>query len=125
MIKSSPPVMISLLGPFAARHVDGAELDLPKKAQALLAFLLINKGRRVGRDELSALLWSNTGSEQARQSLRQCLSVLRKTLADAATSLVARGDALVLDPATTLAMRCRRMGAAGKVTVAGGPKHGG
>ena len=102
MIKSSPPVMISLLGPFAARHVDGAELDLPKKAQALLAFLLINKGRWIGRDELSALLWSNTGSEQARQSLRQCVSVLRKTLPDAASSFVARGDALVLDPATTL-----------------------
>jgi DNA-binding SARP family transcriptional activator len=38
-------------------------------------------GQRVSRDKLAALLWSSTGPEQGRQSLRQTLSTLRKELA--------------------------------------------
>ena len=74
------PITVLLLGSFAAKNGGGGELLLPKKAQALLAYLIVNRGRRISRDELSALLWSNSGSEQARQSLRQCLSVLRRAL---------------------------------------------
>ena len=95
-----------LLGPFAARKGDGTEVVLPKKAQALLAFLIVSRDGRVSRDDLATLLWSNSGSEQARQSLRQCLSVLRRTmdLASAAWLKVSvnavallSGDALATD----------------------------
>ncbi len=67
-----------LLGSFSAEG--GRGVVLPKKAQALQAFLLLQRGREVARDDLAALLWSNTGSEQARQSFRQCLSVIRRAL---------------------------------------------
>jgi DNA-binding SARP family transcriptional activator/TolB-like protein len=83
-----------LLGPFAARDGKGTAVVLPKKTQALLGFLLSESGREVARDDLAALLWSNTGTEQARQSLRQCLSGLRRTLPDG--FLVSQGEKIAL-----------------------------
>ena len=94
--------MVMLLGPFAAKNGEGADLVLPKKGQALLAFLMVNRGRQVARDDLSALLWSNTGSDQARHSLRQCLSVFRRTFAHAAGPLLVQTDKLTLSHATAL-----------------------
>lgn len=81
---------LALLGPFEFRQGDGLPLRLPKKAQALLAYLAMQKGRMVPREQLSTMLWGNSGTEQARQSLRQCLAVLRSTLgADASEAIVA------------------------------------
>jgi DNA-binding SARP family transcriptional activator len=51
-----------------------------KKAQALLAYLAVKPAQRVSREKIAALLWSSTGPDQARQSLRQTLSMLRKEL---------------------------------------------
>jgi DNA-binding SARP family transcriptional activator/TolB-like protein len=90
----STPMRVMLLGPFAAKDGKGTVVVLPKKAQALLGFLLSENGREVGRDDLATLLWSNTGTEQARQSLRQCLSGLRRTLPDG--SLVSQGEKIAL-----------------------------
>jgi DNA-binding SARP family transcriptional activator len=53
---------------------------LSNKAQALVAYLAVNPGRRHSRDKLAALLWPNTGDEHARQSLRQTLVTLRRVL---------------------------------------------
>ena len=53
---------------------------LPKKAQALLAFLALQPEQRHSREKLATLLWGNSGSEQARHSLRQTLFGLRKAL---------------------------------------------
>ena len=97
-------ITITLLGAFAAKNGDGAEVVLPKKARALLAFLIVNRGRQISRDELAALLWSNTNSEQARQSLRQCLSVLRRAFHPYMTDwLAVQADALTLAIDTSLA----------------------
>lgn len=67
-----------LFGSFSARRVsDGAEITpRSRKARALLAYLLIEKGS-VDRDRLAGLLWSERGEAQARASLRQCLFELR------------------------------------------------
>ena len=89
----SAPLRIMLLGSFSAEGGRGSVL--PKKAQALLAFLLLQRGREVARDDLAALLWSNTGSEQARQSFRQCLSVIRRALP--VGSFVSRGETVALN----------------------------
>lgn len=77
---TAPALTLGLLGPFSAVDRDGGPLKLPKKGQALLCYLIANRGRVVPRDEVATLLWSNTDGVQARQSLRQCLSVLRKVL---------------------------------------------
>ena len=97
MVRASAFVTVMLLGPFSVRCGDGTELLLPKKAQALLAFLFVNRGRRISRDDLAALLWSNAGSQQARQSLRQCLSVLRRAFHPSASHcLTSQADTVML-----------------------------
>ena len=53
---------------------------LPKKGQALLAYLALQRGRPVPREQLADLLWGRSGGEQARKSLRQCLMVARAAL---------------------------------------------
>lgn len=90
---------IGLLGPFEARRGDGQPLRLPKKAQALLAYLAMQRGRPVSREQLATLLWGNSPSEQARQSLRQCLAALRNTLgAEASEPIVADTASVLLAP---------------------------
>lgn len=71
---------INLLGPFELKVGRGPLPRLPKKAQALLGFLAIGRGRSFPRDQLSTLLWGDSPTEQARQSLRQCLASLRSAL---------------------------------------------
>ena len=78
-----PGLQLNLFGGFELRRGDGAPLALSsKKAKALLAYLALALGRPVSRDKLATLLWSASGDEQARGSLRQTLSVLRKAVAD-------------------------------------------
>jgi DNA-binding SARP family transcriptional activator len=73
-----------------------------KKSQALLAYLGIKPSQRISREKVAALLWSSPGPDQARQSLRQTLSTLRKELAAVSPDekiLVEEGDLLGLDEA--------------------------
>ncbi|MBR2816468.1 MAG: winged helix-turn-helix domain-containing protein [Reyranella sp.] len=102
---------INLLGPFELRTGQGPSPKLPKKAQALLCFLAIGRGRPMSRDQLSTLLWGDTPTEQARQSLRQSLSSLRTALgakdapllvANATDVMLAGGDGISVDTETFL-----------------------
>ena len=95
----APALSVRLLGSFKAANREGGTLKLPKKAQALICYLIVNRERDVPRDEAAALLWSNTNSIQARQSLRQCLSVLKKLLPPEASSrLTLDAQAIHLSP---------------------------
>ncbi|MGR3344572.1 MAG: BTAD domain-containing putative transcriptional regulator [Paracoccaceae bacterium] len=89
---------LNLLGRFEARQSNSrAPLDFSrKKATALLAFLASPVGRGRSRDELCGLLWGNFADEQARDSLRQTLFVIRKTIPDIVGPFAKR-DTLVLD----------------------------
>lgn len=98
-------LFITLLGPFELRS-DAGSLRLPKKAQALVAFLALHRTRPVPREQLATLLWGNSATDQARQSLRQCLAVLRNVLghepselliADTAAVQLAESDRLAID----------------------------
>ncbi len=89
---------LTLLGGVQARLDSGAAILLPtRKAQALLAYLALPPGRAHPRDKLAALLWGETGDEQARGSLRQALAALRRALP--AGVLVSKGETVALDPA--------------------------
>ena len=71
-----------------------------KKSQAMLAYLGVKPAQLVSRDKMASLLWSSTATEQARQSLRQTLSSLRKELGQLSPDrkiLVEDGDFLSLD----------------------------
>jgi hypothetical protein len=88
-------VRLRLLGSFDARWSDGKPLGLSgKKVQALVAYLAVEGDRMHTREELSALLWGETGDERARHNLRQALSKIRRTCD---SLIVAKGDALQLD----------------------------
>lgn len=88
---------LHLLGPMHA-ELASEPLSFPrKKAVALLARLATPLGQERSREELCALLWGRTADAQARDSLRQTLFALRKTL-QGFPGLIARGDALVLEP---------------------------
>jgi TolB-like protein/DNA-binding SARP family transcriptional activator/Tfp pilus assembly protein PilF len=74
---------LRLLGRFGVIALEGEPrpIQLPtRKAGALLAYLGMSRDYTAGREELAALLWGDCSDQQARQSLRQALALLRKEL---------------------------------------------
>jgi DNA-binding SARP family transcriptional activator len=96
---------LELLGDLLIRSGDGALVTIgAKKSQALLAYLAMKPAQHVSREKLAGLLWSSTGPDQARQSLRQTLSTIRKELSQIAPkqkTLIEEGDLLSLDRSVT------------------------
>ena len=91
---------LELLGDFRMRSEEGNLVAISaKKSQAMLAYLAVKPALIVSRDKMSSLLWSSTAPEQARQSLRQTLSTLRRELASISSRkiLIEEGDFLSLD----------------------------
>ena len=95
-----------LLSGFRLTASNGQELPLTvRKAKALLAYLAIHAHRLHDRETLACLLWDAAGDRAARQSLRRCLSDLRRALGPLAREvLIVRGarigvkaDAIVTD----------------------------
>jgi DNA-binding SARP family transcriptional activator/TolB-like protein len=82
---------LRLLGPF---QINGATPAIPQRAKGLIAYLAMHAGRSVSREALASLLWSYSASQQARQSLRQCLTDVRAALGPAKDSLEATRAAI-------------------------------
>ncbi|MEE8333752.1 MAG: BTAD domain-containing putative transcriptional regulator, partial [Alphaproteobacteria bacterium] len=97
---NSPIFELRLLGGFELRAPDGAPVRLTSaKARALLAYLACCSDRQAERAKIAALLWSDRGEAQARASLRQTLSVLRKALGSAGEDmLVVSSGAIGIGP---------------------------
>lgn len=71
-----------LLGETRLETGEGEPLDFPVgKPLALLSYLTV-EGRRVGRDELSELLWPDSPPDRARHSVRQALWLIRRKLGE-------------------------------------------
>ncbi len=71
---------LELLGDFRLLASGNLVNVSAKKAQALLAYLAVRPSQLVSRDKIASLLWGSFAPEQARQSLRQLLSTLRREL---------------------------------------------
>ena len=72
---------LNVLGRFEARLPSGEVLPLPtRKAEIMLTYLSMTPGQPHSRDRLMNLLWSDRSQDQARNSLRQTLSTLKKAL---------------------------------------------
>ena len=72
---------LTLFGGFQARLPGGRPLVLVrKKAQALLAYIVVEPGEAHLRDKLAALLWGDSSDERARHSLRQALFAIKHAL---------------------------------------------
>jgi len=72
---------LGLSGAFSARDVnDEIITPMSRRSQAMLAFLALQPEMRAERTTLADLLWGDRSEDQARASLRQELSVLRRVL---------------------------------------------
>ena len=92
-------LQLRLLGDFELHCATRRSQPLPKKARALLAYLAMHLGRPILREQLATLLWGDSGNEQARRSLRECLMVIRTALGPATcAALAGEGAAVRLDP---------------------------
>ena len=82
-------LQLLLLGHFEFLLPSGERISLSmRKAEVLLAYLALAPGIRHPRERLINLLWSDRGEEQARNSLRQCLSAIKKSLGDVADLVI-------------------------------------
>jgi TolB-like protein/DNA-binding SARP family transcriptional activator/Flp pilus assembly protein TadD len=78
-------LQLILLGHFDCLLSSGERISLSmRKAEMLLAYLALAPGIGHSRERLINLLWSDRSEEQARNSLRQCLSAIRKSLGNSA-----------------------------------------
>lgn len=85
-----PALTLRLLGSPRVSTPEDPDLRLPtRKSQALLVYLASPPGLAHAREELSGLLWSRSGEDQARASLRQHLTRLRKVLGPASEAIKA------------------------------------
>jgi hypothetical protein len=92
---------LSIFGIFRVADAYGNEISIKaRKSRALLAYLAMPLGKPRSREQIMALLWSDRGDQQARSSLRQALSGLRKDLGEEGLSVLRITDeSLMLDPA--------------------------
>lgn len=70
---------LNVIGAFSA-SVDGHEVDLSRKAQALLGHMMLSSSRQLARTKLVGLLWSEKEELLAKGSLRQSLSQIQREL---------------------------------------------
>lgn len=97
----TPRLLLHTLGELRLEGDSAARLSSRRKELALLTYLARRAPRTVGRGELAELLWGNRDAVKARQSLRQALLELKRTIGnnlDAGTEKVGlTGDAVALD----------------------------
>jgi PAS domain S-box-containing protein len=67
------------------------------RQRALLAYLALSSRNEFSRTHLAGLLWPDVSEDEARHSLRQCLSTIRRALGTDAEALMLEGDRVGLD----------------------------
>jgi TolB-like protein/DNA-binding SARP family transcriptional activator len=70
---------LQIVGKFSA-SVDGSEIDLSRKARALLGYMMLSSARQLPRTKFVGLLWSEKDDPLAKGSLRQSLSEIQREL---------------------------------------------
>ncbi|MDG4885042.1 alpha/beta fold hydrolase [Mesorhizobium sp. WSM4884] len=71
---------LHLLGGFDFAGVGAVSPTFSRKARAMMAYLALQSGHSQPREKLAALLWGIHGEAQARMSLRQAVSTVRKAI---------------------------------------------
>ena len=89
-------VRFSVLGPF---QLEGGQQALPRMARALLAYLVVKRGVTSSRAALADMFWRDRSNDQARASLRQSLSLIRKSIGELSDQvLLANREGVSIDP---------------------------
>src|SRR5215472_308953 len=91
---------LALFGGFEAVLPSGAVRLPTKKAQALLAYCALTAGHAHQREKLAAMFWGDVREENARNSLRQTLFVLRTAFRGLSPNVIrVGGDTIAVEPA--------------------------
>jgi len=91
-------IELKLFSGFQLLDQQGETLSgMSRKAKALLAWLALNPDKEYPREKLAGILWPDSNEMQARHSLRQALSSLRKILPSDYELLQATKDWIMLD----------------------------
>jgi DNA-binding SARP family transcriptional activator len=91
-----PLMSLTLLGGFEAR-IGSKVLTLPRKAQALLAYLALAPATTHSRSKLATLLWGDISDDDARNNLRQVLFRMRRAFGRTSGVLTLSGEFVGLD----------------------------
>ena len=90
-----------LFNGFHAKLDDGQSLNaLSRKSECLICLLALSDGMEVSREKAAGIIWSDRGEEQARASLRQELSQIRRVIGSEAITSDSRSIRLVLEHVT-------------------------
>ena len=81
---------IRVLGGMEIRSSAGEPLRLPTRKTSLLLAALVLAAKGVGRQSLCSAFWPDSGEAQARSSLRQALTAIRRVASTA--GILAEGD---------------------------------
>jgi DNA-binding SARP family transcriptional activator/CheY-like chemotaxis protein len=97
--RAEGPLSLTLFGHFAVTLPDGREITIPtRKAQGLLTYLALNPDQRFGRAHIAGLLWGDSVESLARNSLRQTLFTIRRSIGpQAGTTLRVELDTIGLN----------------------------
>jgi DNA-binding SARP family transcriptional activator len=82
------PLSLTLFGDIKLKVGPAVEIPLPRKTQILLVYLASSPEKKFTRSKLASLVWADRSEGQARQSFRQCLFALAKSIGDDVTSIV-------------------------------------
>ncbi len=93
-------ISIRLFGKFSVHDSEGVPIPIAgAKTLGLLAYLALNTEMPPSRDRLMTLFWGDRFTEQARQSLRQAIAKLKRTLSsNGAEVILAEHDRVGLNP---------------------------
>lgn len=85
-------IYLQLLGP-TRLHIASEEIQAgPPRQRAILAFLALNTGKSISRDELVDAVWGDAAPASATSNLQTYLSQLRRTLAHVHGDLPLTGE---------------------------------
>lgn len=83
-------------------YVGGGNVSLPPQPATFCAFLVLNRQRRVTREEIQAAFWPDAAPSHAQQRLRRTLYLLRQALQPFGDLIAAEGNEIALAPDTGL-----------------------
>ncbi|CAN7486590.1 alpha/beta fold hydrolase [Mesorhizobium amorphae] len=87
---------LHLLGGFDFAGVGAAVPVFSRKARAMVAYLALQSGHSQSREKLATLLWGVNSETQARMSLRQAVSSVRKAMHASGGRFMTDGDKIAL-----------------------------
>ncbi|NDJ78240.1 MAG: AAA family ATPase [Chloroflexi bacterium] len=86
-----------LFGP-PALSINDQGISLPRQPATLCAFLILNRQRRITREEIQAVFWPDVEPARVQERLRRTLYLLRKALHPHTHLIISEGNELAIAP---------------------------